>query len=74
LRSFCKQGKKHSVLIRDAELLKQLSRSKTVNSVCSPASRKRRQKGNPVPGGYNWATLFLGDINTGTWPSRLGES
>jgi hypothetical protein len=23
--------------------------------------------------GYNWATLFLGDINTGTWPSRLGE-
>jgi hypothetical protein len=24
--------------------------------------------------GYNWATLFMGDINTGTWPSRLGES
>jgi hypothetical protein len=24
--------------------------------------------------GYNWATLFLGDINTGTWPSKLGES
>jgi hypothetical protein len=23
---------------------------------------------------YNWATLFLGDINTATWPSRLGES
>jgi hypothetical protein len=22
----------------------------------------------------NWDTLFLGDINTGTWPSRLGES
>jgi hypothetical protein len=21
---------------------------------------------------YNWATLFLGDINMGTWPSRLG--
>jgi hypothetical protein len=21
--------------------------------------------------GYNWTTLFLGDINTGTWPSRL---
>jgi hypothetical protein len=28
----------------------------------------------PIPRGYNWATLFLGDINTGTWPSRLGES
>jgi hypothetical protein len=23
---------------------------------------------------YKRATLFLGDINTGTWPSRLGES
>jgi hypothetical protein len=23
---------------------------------------------------YNWATLFLGDINSGTWPSRLKES
>jgi hypothetical protein len=22
----------------------------------------------------NWATLFLGDINMGTWNSRLGES
>jgi hypothetical protein len=24
--------------------------------------------------GYNRATLFLRNINTGTWPSRLGES
>jgi hypothetical protein len=24
--------------------------------------------------GYNWATLFLGEINTRTWPSRLRES
>jgi hypothetical protein len=23
---------------------------------------------------YNWPTLFLRDINTRTWPSRLGES
>jgi hypothetical protein len=23
---------------------------------------------------YIWATLFLWDINTGTWPSRFGES
>jgi hypothetical protein len=23
---------------------------------------------------YNWATLFLGEINTGTWPSMLEES
>jgi hypothetical protein len=24
--------------------------------------------------GYNWATMFVGDINTGTWPSRFWES
>jgi hypothetical protein len=29
-------------------------------------------KREPSARGYNWATLFLGDINTGTWPSRLG--
>jgi hypothetical protein len=23
---------------------------------------------------YNRFTLFLGDVNTGTWPSSLGES
>jgi hypothetical protein len=23
---------------------------------------------------YNWATLFLGDTNMGTWPSRLGQT
>jgi hypothetical protein len=28
----------------------------------------------PRAWGYNWATLFLGEINTGTWPSNLGES
>jgi hypothetical protein len=38
----------------------------------SPASRRRRRKGNPVPGGMTGANLSLGDINTGTWPSRLG--
>jgi hypothetical protein len=26
-------------------------------------------KREPGVCGYNWATLFLGDINTGTWPS-----
>lgn len=24
--------------------------------------------------GYNWATLYRGKINTGCWPSNLGES
>jgi hypothetical protein len=27
----------------------------------------------PSAWGYNWANLFLGDINTRTWPSRLGN-
>jgi hypothetical protein len=43
----------------------------------SPARRNRRQKGNPLPGCYNWATLFLrggGGMNTDTWPSWFGES
>jgi hypothetical protein len=31
-------------------------------------------KREPCACGYNWATLFLGEINTGTSPSRLGES
>jgi hypothetical protein len=35
----------------------------------SPASPRRRRKGNPVPGG-----ITGGDLNMGTWPSRLGES
>jgi hypothetical protein len=30
-------------------------------------------KFKPSAWGYNWATLFLGDINTETWPSRFGE-
>jgi hypothetical protein len=28
----------------------------------------------PNARGYNWTTLFLGEINTGTWASRLEES
>jgi hypothetical protein len=39
----------------------------------SPAIRRRRQK-EPSAWGCNWATPFLGDINTGTWPSGWGES
>jgi hypothetical protein len=27
----------------------------------------------PSVWGYNWDTLSLGDINTETWPSRLGD-
>jgi hypothetical protein len=36
--------------------------------------RQEVTKREPSARGYTWATLFLGDINTGTWPSRLGES
>jgi hypothetical protein len=34
----------------------------------------RDGKREPGARGYIWVTLFLGDIKTGTWPSRLGES
>jgi hypothetical protein len=27
----------------------------------------------PGAWGYNWAMLFIGDINTGTYPSKLGS-
>jgi hypothetical protein len=31
-------------------------------------------KREPSARGYNWTTLFLGDINTGTWPQVGGVS
>jgi hypothetical protein len=34
----------------------------------------RGDEKEPSAWGYNRATLFLGYINTGTWPSRSGES
>jgi hypothetical protein len=37
----------------------------------SPTSCREPRKGNPVPRGIT-GHIFLGDINTGTWPSRLG--
>jgi hypothetical protein len=40
----------------------------------SPTSRRKRRKREPSAWGYNWVTLFLGAINTGTQPSRLAES
>jgi hypothetical protein len=40
----------------------------------STQTRVEAAKREPSARGYNWATLFLGDTNTGTWPSRLGES
>jgi hypothetical protein len=40
----------------------------------SPASHRRRRKGNPVPGGITGSPCSWGDLNTGTWSSRLGES
>jgi hypothetical protein len=34
----------------------------------NPASRSRRQEGNPVPVGYTCTTLFLRDISMGLGP------
>jgi hypothetical protein len=42
---------------------------------CNAAERIGSTKNaKPNARGYNWATLFLGEINAGTWPSRLRES
>jgi hypothetical protein len=35
---------------------------------------KEATKREPKAWGYNRTTLFPGDVNTGTWPSTLGES
>jgi hypothetical protein len=46
-------------------------------SVCRKVERKWKDlleitnRLLPNARGYNWATLFLGQINIGTWPSRL---
>jgi hypothetical protein len=41
-------------------------------SAFSPRIRMKQRKRNPVPHGYNLVILSLREINTGTWPSRLG--
>jgi hypothetical protein len=48
-----------------------LSRPNTLEFIVSVFTTFNTRK--PSARGYNWATLFLGDINTGTWPSRLGS-
>jgi hypothetical protein len=42
----------------------------------SPHSSQIRNNinANPMPGGVTGIPCSLGEINTGTWPSRLGES
>jgi hypothetical protein len=47
---------------RDAKQIKENS------NVISYKAKERE----PSAWGYNWATLSLGEMNTGTWPSKLG--
>jgi hypothetical protein len=37
------------------------------------ARKKKQRKKEPSTWGYNWATLFLGDINTGSWTPGSGS-
>jgi hypothetical protein len=46
------------------------SGSNTFTLRCESEATKRE----PSAWGYNWATLYLGDINTGTWSSMLRET
>jgi hypothetical protein len=44
-------------------------------SFCSASTQSWQwTKREPSAWGYNWTTLFLGDIRLGTWPTGLGES
>jgi hypothetical protein len=40
----------------------------------SPVSRRRRRKGNPVPGGITGPLCSWGGLNTETWSYSVGES
>jgi hypothetical protein len=63
------ESRKASHWIHLLKKRRNIDRTESLVEVCSntfyrsPASRKRRRKGNRV----------LGDINTGTWPSTLGS-
>jgi hypothetical protein len=61
---FCFSGAESSDVIAALEFLPALA---IKGSSCCLKSKSSAR-------GYNWTTLFLGVINTGTWPSRLGES
>jgi hypothetical protein len=39
----------------------------------APLVVKRPRKGYPLPGGYNWVTLFLRDINNGDLAIQVGR-
>jgi hypothetical protein len=46
-----------------------------IDGMIGRGNRSTRRKPAPVPVcPKNWVTLFLGEINTGTWHSNLGES
>jgi hypothetical protein len=42
--------------------------------VSADGIRSYTDKEEPNACVYNWTSLFLGEINTGTWSSRMGES
>jgi hypothetical protein len=55
-------------------MVMQTNRFKIENSVKIMCEAQEATKREPSACGYNRATLFQGDINTGAWPSRLVES
>jgi hypothetical protein len=46
----------------------------TVHSDCFPKQHLPVELKRYQCSGYNRATMFMGDISMGTWPSKLGES
>jgi hypothetical protein len=62
---------------RSSVSLKQRSKSCVEAGLNTSTVAVRVVKGEekePIAWGYNRATRFLGDINSVTWPSSLGDS
>jgi hypothetical protein len=62
-----KKGTVFSMLSEDIYVIKY---GKVLSTRYVPRCYKRESNAR----GDNWSTLFLGEINTGTCPSELGES
>jgi hypothetical protein len=64
------------ILFREIIAICSENHTKHINTLSCSRFRdwlEETTKREPSAWGYNWATLFLEDINMGFWPSRLGS-
>jgi hypothetical protein len=67
-------GTKHIAVIKDEDIYTSAKERKVGKKKCFQVSGRIPYDKEPSAWRYNWANLFLGDMNMGTWPSRLGKS